>query len=340
MCDHQHLDAGHFEIVRGSDPLLVDAADYGSYSSLSHNVVLVDDPQQSSDWETSSKKRDIITYKRNQGVWNDTASVARYDDGGGYAYALAEYDSAFNPFGYKESRNDRAVTRAEREMLLSRTPVAGATGESARLVVYDRMTFSDPRFTATFILHGGPAPQVTGPTARFNSGASSAWVTTLLPKGATSSLVDETHNTWSGDRPYFTNKPPDGMTSFRYEVAAPSPRGSTERRFLHAIDVAGVGSAVTAPVAIDEETVAGAAIDTEAYLFAVAGPQARAAAIAYTAPVTATHHIVCDLAPSASYAVTATSSGGGCRVSLAPGGGKTASPSGVLSIDVSGCQVH
>ena len=38
LSDHQHLDAGHFEVVRGADPLVIDAGGYGSYSSLSHNV--------------------------------------------------------------------------------------------------------------------------------------------------------------------------------------------------------------------------------------------------------------------------------------------------------------
>ncbi|HEY2511969.1 MAG TPA: hypothetical protein VGI39_13975 [Polyangiaceae bacterium] len=342
--NHQHLDAGHFEVVRGPDAILIDAADYGSYSSLSHNVILVDDPLQSSDWDTSQKKRDVITYKRNQGLSSDTAHMARFEDGGGYVYALADYASAFNPHGWPE-RRDRAVTRAERELLFSRTPVAdlgAASGESGRLVMFDRFTLSDERFTTTFVLHGGPAPQVSGTMARFDAGTSTAWVATLLPKGATSSLVDETHNTYSNDRPFFTNKPPDGMTSVRYEVS--SPASSTERRFLHAFVIGARGSsplpANATPVEIHGAGAEGAVIEDEAYVFAESGPATDAKRIAYTAPRTAVHQVVMDLAPNGHYAIAARADGDGCAVTLAPGGTSSASAQGVLSLTLSDCTVR
>lgn len=340
--NHQHLIAGHFEIVRGADPLLIDAADYGSFSSLCGNVILVDDPLQSSDWETSQKNRDIITYKRNQGLESDTAHVARFEDGGGYVYALGSYASAYNPHGWPQ-RRDRAVTRAEREFLFSRTPVGAldGSGESGRLVVFDRLTLSDERFTTAFALHGGPAPQVTGSMARFDSGASSVWVATLLPKGAASTLIDETHNTYSNDRPFFTNKPPDGMTSVRYEVS--SPGSSTERRFLHALVIGARGATLppsTTPMEIHGAGAEGAAIDGEAYLFAESGPASEAKRIAYGAPKSAVHHTVVDLAPSAHYSVTARADGDACAVTLAPGGSASASSQGVLTLTLSDCTVR
>jgi hypothetical protein len=338
LSDHEHLDAGHFEVVRGNDPLLIDSGDYSAFSSLSHNVVLVDDPLQSSNWEVSSAHHDIITYKRNQGLWSHTANIARFEDGGTYVYALAEYDSAFNPAGYPSDRKDRAVTRAEREAVFSCTPVPSAgAGESARLVIYDRFTLSDPRFTTTFILHGGAAPTLSGSLARFATGASAAWVTTLLPKNAAPAIVDETHNTYSDDRPFFTNKPPDGVTSFRFEVPSPASPASTERRFLHAIVIGAAASTPIVPTGIAGDEIDGAVIDHEAYVFSSRGPATTAAAVSYRAPASATHHIVSDLAPGAAYAVNASADGDTCRISLTPGSGKTATRAGVLALDVVAC---
>jgi hypothetical protein len=343
LSDHQHLDAGHIELVRGADPLLIDAGDYGAYSSLSHNVILVDDPLQSSNPEEAAKTHPIITYKGNQGRWSDTARIARFEDGGAYVYALADYASAFNPAGYPKERTDRAVSRAEREVFFSRRKgpddVARAVGGvgTGRLVVYDRITTTDPRFTTTFVLHGGRAPLVEGARAQFTTGRSTAWVTTLLPAGATSSVVDETHNTYSNDKAFFTNKPPDGVVSFRYEVASPTSPPSTERRFLHEVLSGEAGDAARDAARLVEirgDHAAGVAVDGEAYVFSSDGPSVRAGSLTYRAPVEASSHVVADLAPSAGYALSAVADGGECRVTLAPGGAKSASAAGVLAFDL------
>jgi hypothetical protein len=144
LSDHQHLDAGHFEIVRGGDPLVIDAGGYGSYSSLSHNVISVDD----------KKENDI--YCPNQGMWSDTAHIERFEDTGRFVYALADYTSAYNPPGYPGDHPQRSVARALREVIFSRTPVAGLT-ESARVIVADHITVTKPSYGVTFLLHGGSA---------------------------------------------------------------------------------------------------------------------------------------------------------------------------------------
>ncbi|MGH7272230.1 MAG: hypothetical protein ACREJ3_17510, partial [Polyangiaceae bacterium] len=117
LSDHQHLDAGHFEIVRGSDALIIDAGGYGSYSSLSHNVIAVDD----------GKEND--TYSPNQATWSDAAEISRHEDDGPFVYALADYASAYNPAGYPTDHPARSVTRAEREVIFSRSPVPGVGPE-------------------------------------------------------------------------------------------------------------------------------------------------------------------------------------------------------------------
>lgn len=324
LADHQHLDAGHFEIVRGGDALLVDGGGYGSFSSLSHNVIAVDD----------GKEND--PYSPSQGTWGN-ASMARWENERGWSYGLADYASAYDPEGYPSETTRRSVRRAEREFLFSRAPVAGAP-ESARVVVYDRMTLSRPSYKVTFMLHGGAVPRVDGPgLLRIEVGSSVAFVRTLTPLDVAPALVREPTNL--GDGAFYDNDPPDGVTSVRAEVR--SPVGNVERRFLHAI-VVGPSAMVPPSVSrIEGKDVTGVAIGDEAYVFPQAAPQTRAASMDYRAPMSATRHLVASLAPNAAYAVEIERDGDACHVSVEPGAGKTASRAGVLELDLgTGCAMR
>ena len=300
LSDHQHLDAGHFELVRGADALLVDGGGYGAYSSLSHNVIAIDD----------GKEND--TYSPNQAVWSDAAAITRHDDDGRFVHALAEYASAYNPAGYPVDHPARSVARAEREIVFSRSPVPGLGPQSARLVVYDRITLTNPAYGATFLLHGPGAPAVDGATVRFAVGRSEAVAITVLPEGATPQVVPEP--TTLGDGPYYANDPPEGTEGRRVEVR--SPAGGLERRFLHAVIVAERGAVGPAASPVEGARVDGVAIADEAYMFVRSGEQARAEPLEYTAPATAVTHIVGSLAPGARYVAAARPDGASCRVSL------------------------
>ncbi len=327
LSDHQHLDAGHFEIVRKGDALLVDAGGYGSYSSLSHNVIAVDD------------KKENDNYAPNQGTWSDTARIARFEDTGTFVYALADYASAFNPAGYPNDHPQRSVVRAEREMVFSRTPV-DAVASSARVVVYDRITLTKPSYGVAFLLHGGAAPEIHGNGVRFTAGKSAAFATTLVPIAATPVPVHEP--TELGDGPYYANDPPEGTTSIRVEVR--SPRGDVERRFLHAIVVSDGDARPPAAVRVDGQDVDGAVIEDEAYVFARAGEQVRATPVTYRAPPAAVRHLVASLAPGGRYVVRVERDGAWCRVSFDPsqtGDARAASSAGVMSFETGpGCALR
>ncbi len=324
LSDHQHLDAGHFEIVRGDDSLIVDAGGYGSYSSLSHNVVAVDDAREND------------KYAPSQGVWGESATIARHEDEGRFFYALADYASAYDPKGYPETHPGRSVARAEREVVFSRSALPGLGPESARVVIYDRITLTKPAYAATFLLHGAGSPVLQRGGVRVIAGRSAAFVTTLLPAGAEPALVSEP--TALGEGPYFANDPPEGTRSERVEVR--SAPGDRERRFLHAVVVAGAGALAPQPARIDGKGVDGVAIEDEAYVFQRAGMQASAAPVEYTAPAGAIRHVVASLAPRGRYAVSARADGAGCRVSLVPGEGRVATDAGLVVIDLgAGCAV-
>ena len=330
LSDHQHLDAGHFEIVRGGDALVVDAGGYGSFSSLSHNVIAVDDGKENDD------------YAPNQGTWSHDAKIARFEDDGTHVVALADYASAYDPSGYPADHPRRSVLRAERETVFSRSPVAALGSESARVVVYDRLTLGKPTYGATFLLHGGSDPEIgEGGVVRFAAGKSAAWVTTLAPSGVAPVVVHEP--TELGDGPYYANEPPEGTTSQRIEVR--SPKGDVERRFLLAIVVGGIADRskkdVPPATRLDGEGVDGAVIDDEAYVFQRGAPQGASAPLAWRAPPSVSRAIVASLAPGARYDVRAERDRDDCRVSLRPGGARAASPAGVLVVSLGpGCQLR
>jgi Heparinase II/III-like protein len=316
LSDHQHLDQGHFEIVRGTDALLVDGGGYGAGSSASHNTLLVDDGGET------------MTYTPNQTAESSGSSIARFEDQGSFVYALADFGAAYDPAKFKEDGR-RAVARAEREWIFSRTPAMGSEG-SARLVLYDRVTLTKGSYGVSWAGHTFGDAKIAGPLTTYTAGKSVAFATTLLPRNVTPTSLQEPQSK-DKDSFWLNNDPPEGLKSTRVEVA--SPKGDQERRFLHAIVVGDPAVKPPPALGISGEGVDGAAIRDEAYLFVKDAPQKKAAKISYRAPSEATRHIVAGLAPGERYALEAKSEGGACKVTLSPGGDKAASKAGVLVLE-------
>ena len=324
--DHQHLDQGHFEIVRGGDALLIDPGDYDSYSTSSHNSLLVDDAKENMRWTP------------NQGIWGKDVSIARFEDAANIVYAEASFGAAYNPDGYPEDHKQRSVLRAERELVFSRTPLTGAStasGASGRLVLYDRVTLAKPTYGVTWAAHTSVTPEANGGETRVSLGKSSAIVTTLLPPAQGARLLKEP--TVKSDEMFTKNDPAEGITSTRIEVA--SPKGQTERRFLHVIAIGASGDKLPAPQLVPGEGAEGAAIDGEVYVFVTAGPQRLPAAFVYRAPIASQRHLVTGLLPGAKYGVATAADGAVCRVSILPGGPLGASDAGTLALTIANCQV-
>jgi hypothetical protein len=328
LSDHQHLDAAHFEIVRGADYLVIDSGDYAAYSSMSHNTILVDD------------KREMMSYTPNQGTWSDTAKVGRFADDGRVVYAMADYASAYDGIGSKD-RNKHAVSRAERELVF----VRGTSNGSARLVVYDRMTVAKPAYQTTFLLHGGGAPpQLTttpkGGAATIRVGQSSAWATMLLPLGASPRVVNEPTPP-AQDRPFYNNEPPEGVKATRIEVASPRADATNERRFLTTFVIgASTDAAPASATLVQGEGVEGAMLSDEAFVFVAAGPQKTAAPVSFKIPAASARFFVVGLAIDARYEVTASKAGDTCAVSISPGASaaaRAASHAGTLALTLTDC---
>jgi hypothetical protein len=333
LSDHQHLDAGHFEIVRGGDPLIVDPGGYGSFSSLSHNVIAVDD----------DRRNDV--YAPNQGVWSDGAKIARFEDEGPFVYALAEYTSAYNPPGYPNDHPDRSVLEAEREFVYSRSPVGCALTQSGRVIIYDRMTLARPAFRATLLLHGGSDPQKMGTSSvRFRNGSSEATATFLLPLGAEPVFVREPTNL--GDGAFYANDPVENTASTRVEVR--SPIGDGMRRFLSVVLVGAHApqppcrkpDLPSGPILVRGEGVDGAVFDGEGYVFRRESADSKSATpLVWTVPPSVGREIVTSLTPGKAYAVMVDREEAACRTTVAVSDrGRRPSAAGVLVLNLApGC---
>ena len=313
--DYQHLDQGHFEVVRGADRLIVDPGAYDAYSTMSHNSLLIDDHKENIRWAP------------NQGVWGKAAGLPRSEDANGVVYAEADFGAAYDPDGYPQDNPERSVLRAERELVFSRTPLTGAHGTSARLVLYDRVTLAKTKYGVTWEMHTPVVPSVSANVATVGVGKSSVVVTTLLPVAKSAQLKEPTVHI---DNMFEQNDVADGISSTRTEEE--SARGAIERRFLHVIAIGAAGDALPAAVHVDGEGAEGAAIDGETYVFPVAGPQKTAGALAWRSPPTASRQIVTGLAPGGHYTASAATAGDVCRVALKPGGPLAASAAGTLAI--------
>ena len=321
--DHQHLDQGHFEVVRGADSLIIDPGAYDAYSTMSHNSLLIDDHKENIRWAP------------NQGVWGKAAELPRSEDANGVVYAEADFGAAYDPDGYPQDNPERSVLRAERELVFSRTPLTGAHGTSARLVLYDRVTLAKTKYGVTWEMHTPVVPSVSANVATVGVGKSSVVVTTLLPVAKSAQLKEPTVHI---DNMFEQNDVADGISSTRTEEE--SARGAIERRFLHVIAIGAAGDALPPAVHVDGEGAEGAAIDGETYVFPVAGPQKTAGPLAWRAPPTASKQIVTGLAPGGHYTASAATAGDVFRVALKPGGPLAASAAGTLAIDARDCAIH
>lgn len=319
--DHQHSDQGHFEIVRGGDLLFTDPGDYDSNATTAHNCILVDDGGEN------------MEKSPNQAIYGQKVGMRRFEDAGRYVYGEVEYSAAYD--APADAGKARSVTRAERATLVSRGPASvNRSPGAARVVVYDRVTVRKPGYQVTWAGHPGTQPKGSGGAYKVDAGGSSAQLTALLPKGSAFKLVKEP--SIKTDDIFKKDDPAKGMLGLRLENV--SPKGKTERRFLHVFSVGGQADPALPAEAIEGTAVDGARIDNEAYLFVRDGVQAKEAAIAYEAPEAVVFHVVAGLVPKGKYGVTATKSGTTCKVALAAQGASTASSAGTLSFELApGC---
>jgi hypothetical protein len=206
--DHQDADQGHFELVRGSDHLLVDGGSSEGSATINHNTLLVDDGGRN------------LNYAPNQGVWGHKVRTVRFGDDGHVVVAVGEIGDAYAPSCVREGCTKRSVERLTRTFVLVRPSV---------LIVHDDIVLERSDVAVTWAAHVTRAPTIAGNLASAVIGSSRVDVRTLEPREAQAVALKEP--TPSGEGSHRLNQPWGPM----WRIEIPSPRDEREREFLHFI---------------------------------------------------------------------------------------------------------
>jgi hypothetical protein len=293
VVDHQHRDQGHVEIVRGGDPLLVDAGGYDASETTWHNSLLVDDRGSG----------DLVIYAPNQGSWGDDVAITRTRDAAGVTYAQADLTTAWaSPYG------GNAVQRAVRSLVFVRPDV---------VVVHDAVRVAQAATIVQANWNFAANPVQTGDVFKVTSGGSALFMHPLLPATISPAMSTQTY---------------DGRVSYTYRQASPTgtsraflhvfevaPSGQAAMR--SSALVTSFGGA-----AQGVEVTAGAA--NRVLLFSAAGVEISERPLRYPYAVGgAQQHLIADLHPGASYQIQV--SVGGSTVSTTTA---TASEAGTVEM--------
>ncbi|HEX3595278.1 MAG TPA: heparinase II/III family protein, partial [Polyangiaceae bacterium] len=309
--DHQDADQGHFELVRGSDSLLVDGGDSEGSATINHNTLLVDDQGHT------------MNYPPNQGVWGKGVRTTRFGDDGAVAAVVGDIGEAYAPSCAADGCTKRSVKRALRTLVYVRPSL---------LVMDDRITLERPEYAVAWAAHLTSAPTVERGKASAVVGASRVDIQTLEPEGAHGEALREP--TPSGDGPHRADHPWGPM--WRLEVRGTG--GSEDRGFLNVVTADRAEAAPPVARAVAGKGLRGAVVRTGARATAVLFADKDAAGEVQLGAPTAMV-VIAGLEPGHRYRVTADTATA-CAVKLEPSSAAdalAAGPGGFVRVQTPGC---
>ena len=306
--DHQHNDQGHFEIWRGADALIGDFGTQEAYATINHNSLLIDDGKA------------VLNYPPNQGVWARTSRTVGWNDRGDVAVVVGDLADAWAPKCVERGCGQRAVLRAVRTLVFLRPDT---------VVIDDDLELADAGYRATWAAHVKAAPQVEGGRASALVGGSR--VDVLAVAGGSPRVVAEP--TTPDDHIYRANRP-DGAV---WRVEIESATGNKRRRIRTWLRAAAKDAAPAEAMALGGQGIEGAIGRVGAARVAVLFATPAGGSIALPADVGGA--MVTGLEPMGAYKAEARPiAGGGCKVTVAPGGDGAADPSGSLAVMLAPCR--
>jgi len=292
--DHQDADQGHFELVRGSDQLLVDGGGSEGSATINHNTLLVDDGG------------DNLNYPPNQGVWGRQVKTTRFADDGLVSVAVGELGDAYAPKCIISGCRRRSVERLTRSFVFVRP---------ALVLVEDQVELSNADYGVVWAAHVTQNPSLSGTRVSAVVGASRVDIQALAPAHA--ALAAPREPTPSGEGSHRLDQPWGPM--WRIEVT--SPRGERQRRFLNVLTAGPAASEPPPVVELHGEALSGAFVRTDqhaaAVLFAGSNAEGR---VSLTG--SADTLVVVGLTPGKHYALAVDAAA--CSVRL--GGGSASDP--------------
>ncbi len=345
--DHQHYDAGHLFIARGSDHLLVSASDwktefdaggnpiYGRSGILGPSLQVL---------QASLKNTlyfdDFGDFQRTDNFGNGGQSAYGIDEvvadelNQDFSYVRSDLSTAYNRAGEQADTPNRKLDHFYRSFLYLRAANV--------FVVYDQvkaLTSNNARgqYKKHMRWHFPENPVITGRMARVDHGQSRLFIDTVLPANATLNVVNE----WTNPDPCDGSVPAcvpfgDNAGTFRVEVS--NPLNPLSIAFLTVLQPG--ASTSTAPtdtqVASLDSKMIGVVIEQSGGARSVAFFNNQGGQV--PTPITSTSytfpgsglvtHVLTGLVPNAAYAVILNT--GIVSVDQNANGNRTASPSGVL----------
>jgi hypothetical protein len=345
--DHQHYDAGHLIIARGSDYLLVSATDWKFETDAGGNPIYGRSGILGESLEALQSSLNNTLY------FDDFGDFQGRDDRGSggqsavgidqvvadelnqdFSYVRSDLSTAYNRAGDQTDTPNRRLDFFYRQFLYLRG--------SNTFVVYDQVqakpsTNSRGAYRKHIRWHLPDKPTITGKTARLDYGQSRLFIDTVLPSNASLAVVDEWRNpdpcdgSMPGCVPFGANVP-----TFRIEVSDPQ-----NPLFIPFLTVLQPGSNTSTPLSsAQKSSLDGKMIGVEnsqsVVLFNNQPGQVPApipsTSYNFSGSSTASHTLM-GLVPGARYSVVLT--GGVVRVDQSATGDKTASPAGVLHFTLS-----
>jgi hypothetical protein len=285
MAGHSHLDQGSFSIFyKGA--LALDAGIYDDFSSshrlayygrtISHNAILVDDPDEVFKQYGQTRVSDAGQYfleptrVPHAFPWNITdltsddgfhiGGISAYEDGDGYSYALGDATLAYNP----------GKMKACYRHFLWLDDVSGFPHPV--IVIFDEVESTKSTFKKTYLLHTENKPTLSGTLASATEAGGLLYQRTVFPSSPQITLVGG-----SGKEYYVKGKnyPPNRSVksgeqagAWRIEVSPSTARLHDE--FLHVLYPTDSGAGAPASVrAIDASSLKGCEFQGLVMMFAV-----------------------------------------------------------------------
>jgi hypothetical protein len=329
--DHQHSNAGHIEIARGSDFLLVDASQWMGDAGSSGLVGGCTEEDNAAPANTLffDDYGDFMhggpQYVGGQGYWG-LDQVGADELTPAYSYVRSDLTTAYNRSADPADQAGRKLDHFVRSILYLRPAGVFLVMDDA-----EALPSSNPRGPYRMHLrwHLPNVPSISGDTARVDQGSSRLYLRTLLPAGASIVAVDESNNPDNSDPSldYYFNS-----GTWRLEVSEP---GALATRFLTLLAPgdASFGGVDAVAVSANGGGMIGARITsagrTDVALFP-AGPGAAPAPISSVSYASAAgaNHTLAGMAPGAAYSVEF--DGSTVTVRLDAVGAVLASAAGVL----------
>ena len=345
--DHQHYTAGHLIMARGSDYLLVSAADWKTEVNGDGNPIYGRSGVLGGSLESLQSSLNNTLYFDDFGDFQNTDDrgnggqgpvgideVVANDSNQDFTYVRSDLSTAYNRNGDPDDTPNSRLEFFYRNFLYLR--------DSNLFVVYDQVqakTSSNPKgpYKKHIRWHLPNAPTISGTMTRLDYGQSRLFIDTVLPTNASLAVVDE----WNNPDPCDGSVPdcvPFGANAATFRIEVRDPRNPLFTPFLTVLQPGSNTS--TAPTSTDVASLDG---KMTGVLVTQGGGQRSLALFnnqrgQTPAPIISTSyappgpglwsHTLVGLVPGARY--SAVVSNGVVSVNQSATGDKTASPAGVL----------